>query len=146
MRTIFFDMDGTIANLYGVNNWLAYLLNEDEYPYISAKPLLNLNSLARLLNNLQKRGYRVGIISWLSKKGSDEYNSKVTAAKERWLKKHLASVNFDEINIVKYGTCKNSFLKNENDILFDDEEENRKAWCGIAYNVNDILSVLKGLN
>ena len=27
-RTIFFDMDGTIADLYGVSNWLEYLINK----------------------------------------------------------------------------------------------------------------------
>ena len=146
MRTIFFDMDGTIADLYGVSNWLEYLMNEDEHPYTNAKPLLNLNTLARVLNKLQKRGYRIGVISWLSKNGSNEYNGRVTTAKVKWLKKHLTSVKFDEVNIVKYGICKDSFRKNDKDILFDDEEKNRTEWGGIAYNVNDILKILKGLN
>ena len=33
---ICFDMDGTIANLYGVENWLAYLVAEDVKPYKEA--------------------------------------------------------------------------------------------------------------
>lgn len=146
MTTIFFDMDGTIANLYGIKNWLECLLNEDTFPYTNAEPLLNLNTLARVLNNLQKRGYRLGVISWTAKNGSNEYNSRVTTAKEKWLKKHLTSVKFDEINIVKYGTCKDTFRKSKTDILFDDEEQNRTNWDGIAYNVNNILETLKGLN
>ena len=64
---IFFDMDGTIANLYGVENWLEYLLNKNVKPYAEAKVMLNMNSLARLLNNLQKKGHKIGIISWLAK-------------------------------------------------------------------------------
>ena len=52
--TIYFDMDGTIADLYGVENWLDYLINSDATPYKVAKPLINLNSLARVLNNKQK--------------------------------------------------------------------------------------------
>ena len=143
--TIFFDMDGTIADLYGVENWLDYLIASDALPYAVAKPLLKLNSLARILNRLQKEGYRIGIISWLSKSGTEEYNNAVTEVKKNWLKKHLASVHFDEINIVKYGTPKQMFARTENDILFDDEEKNRNNWTGKAFDVNAILEILKGM-
>ena len=142
---ICFDMDGTIANLYGVENWLEYLIAEDVKPYAEAKVMLNMNSLARLLNNLQKKGNEIVIISWLSKCGSDNYNEAVTETKKAWLAKHLGSVRFDEINIVKYGYCKNNFCSSENDILFDDEEQNRTAWAGKSYNVNNILEVLKNI-
>ena len=143
-RTIFFDMDGTICDLYGVKNWLEYLINSNEYPYKNAKPLINLNSLARILNNLQKRGYRIGVISWLAKNSNNEYDAKVTAAKVKWLNKHLTSVKFDEINIVSYGTPKEKF-NNNNDILFDDEEKNRNNWTGTAFDVHNIISTLKNL-
>ena len=143
--TIFFDMDGTIADLYGVENWLDYLIASDTLPYAVAKPLLSLNSLARILNRLQREGYRIGVISWLSKSGTEEYNNAVTETKKNWLKKHLASVHFDEINIVKYGTPKQVFARTENDILFDDEEKNRNNWTGKAFDVNAILEILKGM-
>lgn len=143
--TIFFDMDGTIADLYGVENWLDYLIASDTLPYAIAKPLLRLNSLARILNRLQREGYRIGVISWLSKSGTEEYNNAVTETKKNWLKKHLASVHFDEINIVKYGTPKQMFAKTENDILFDDEEKNRNNWTGKAFDVNAIIEILKGM-
>ena len=143
--TIFFDMDGTIADLYGVDNWLDYLIASDTLPYAVAKPLLKLNSLARVLNRLQREGYRIGVISWLSKSGTEEYNNAVTETKKNWLKKHLASVHFDEINIVKYGTPKQMFARTENDILFDDEEKNRNNWTGKAFDVNAIIEILKGM-
>jgi len=143
--TIFFDMDGTIADLYGVENWLDYLIASDTLPYKIAKPLIRLNSLARILNKLQKNGYRIGIISWLSKNGTEDYNKAVTETKMNWLKKHLASVNFDEINIVEYGTPKQLFAKTKNDILFDDEAKNRNNWTGTAFDVNEILEILKGM-
>lgn len=143
MTTIFFDMDGTIADLYGVENWLEYLINGNEYPYKAASPLLNLNSLARILNRLQRQGFRIAVISWLAKNGSANYNDKVTAAKLNWLKKHLASVRFDEIHIVEYGTPKEIFSTDVNDILFDDEARNRDNWTGTAYNVNSIIETLK---
>ena len=35
-----FDMDGTIADLYGVENWLEHLINGNTFPYEMAKPLI----------------------------------------------------------------------------------------------------------
>lgn len=145
-RTIFFDMDGTIADLYGVENWLNFLIASDSLPYEIAKPLIRLSSLARILHRLQDEGYRVGIISWLSKNSTPDYDAKVTEAKKNWLKTHLPSVEFDEINIVPYGTAKEKFAKTEKDILFDDEEKNRQNWTGEAFGVENILEILRGLN
>lgn len=143
--TIYFDMDGTIANLYGVENWLDYLRNNDETPYTIAEPLVRLASLARVLNNLQRKGYKIGIISWLAKNSSTDYDEKVTKAKRAWLNKHLHSVRFDEINIVTYGTPKQRFAKTNNDILFDDEAKNRNDWIGKAFDVTNIIETLRGL-
>ena len=101
-----------------------------------------MQSLARILNNLQKKGYKVNIISWLSKNSTPDYDTEVKKAKLKWLSKHLKSVQFDNIYIVPYGTPKHNFSSG---ILFDDEEQNRKAWKGIAYDVENIIEVLKAL-
>ena len=140
---ICFDMDGTIADLYGVENWLEYLLEENVKPYKIAKPLVNMSILARRLNNLQRKGYEIGVISWTSKCGSDEYNAEVEAAKRAWLHKHLASVKFDFIAVVPYGYNKAAFADSEQDVLFDDESKNREDWRGVAYGVDNILEILK---
>lgn len=141
-KVINFDMDGTLANFYGVENWLEYLMAEDATPYEVARPLLNLQALARILNRLQREGWKINIISWLSKNGSDNYNARVTETKKAWLEKHLASVHFDNIIIVKYGTPKHTL---GNGILFDDEEPNRNAWGVGAYDVQNIIEILKNL-
>ena len=142
-KIINFDMDGTIANLYGVDGWLDDLNNKSERPYQLAKPLVNLSSLARILNRLQKNGYQVNIISWLAKNSNEDFDSRVTTAKREWLKKHLPSVSWNKVSIVAYGTPKSTC---GNGILFDDEERNRKEWNGIAYDANNIIEVLKGLD
>ena len=141
--TINFDMDGTIADLYGVDNWLDYLIAENVYPYANARPLLHLSALARKLNALQREGYNLAIVSWLSKNGSDEYNEAVIEAKIKWLAKHLPSVHWDYVNIVPYGTPKENFCENPLDILFDDEERNRNNWTGRAYDVQNIMEILR---
>lgn len=142
VKEINFDMDGTIADFYGVENWLEYLLNSDTTPYAIAKPLINFSVFARYIHKLQRNGYKVNIISWLSKNGTDEFNNAVTATKLEWLAKHLPSVTFDNITIVKYGTPKSTC---GNGILFDDEIGNRNEWKGIAYDVENILEILKNL-
>lgn len=144
-RTVWFDMDGTIADLYGINMWLDYLQKEEVYPYEAAKTMVNMSQLAKLLHKVQAAGLRVGIISWLSKSGSELYNGQVALTKLVWLKQHLPSVQWDEIRIVKYGTPKQLFAHTEQDILFDDEERNRNSWNGKAYSPNDIVQVLKAL-
>lgn len=141
--TINFDMDGTIADLYGVENWLEMLIAEDTTPYATARPLLRLSALARKLNALQRNGYSIAVISWLSKSGTAKYNKAVTEVKMAWLRKHLPSVNWDEIHIVPYGTPKQSFCNSSLDVLFDDEERNRTDWTGRAYGVENIWKILR---
>lgn len=144
-RAIYFDMDGTIADLYGYTNWLKELRAASCKPYAGAAPLLRLQLLARLLNELQKDGWHIGIVSWLSKNSTEEYDNAVTEAKKKWLKKHLRSVHWDEIKIVPYGTPKETIVDKPKGILFDDEEKNRIHWIGTAYDETMIIETLKAI-
>lgn len=145
MRTIWWDMDGTIANLYTVNDWLPKLRSEDPSPYAEAEVMWNMSQLARLMNQVQVMGYKLGIISWTSKGGSASYNEAVKQAKLEWLKQHLTSVNWDRVYVVSYGTPKSIVMDTEDDILFDDEIQNRETWLGHAYEPEMMVKVLKHL-
>ena len=136
------DMDGTFANLYGVDRWLDDLINERTRPYDEAKPLVNLSLLARTLNQLQRNGYEVNIISWTSKNSTTEYHNAVVAAKIAWLKKHMPSVEWDNLYIVPYGTPKQTLSSG---YLFDDEEPNRKAWGDGARTEKELIKELRSL-
>lgn len=140
IREINFDMDGTIADLYGVENWLDDLINERTRPYEMARVLINMSALARQIHRVQRIGYKVNIISWLSKSGTEEYNARVTQAKLEWLAEHLPSVEFDNISIVPYGTPKETLGVG---YLFDDELRNRENWIGVAYDVDNILEIMR---
>ena len=78
-KAIYFDMDGTLVDFYGVPNWLPKLRSYDPSPYTQAKPLLNFSLFARYVNILQRLGYTVGIISWLSKDSIPVYDEAVRA-------------------------------------------------------------------
>jgi beta-phosphoglucomutase-like phosphatase (HAD superfamily) len=144
-KAIYFDMDGTIADFYGVPNWLECLDKHDATPYECAKPLMNMSRLARQLNRLQAKGWHIGIVSWLSRTGTEEFNTQVTIAKVQWLKTHLHSVHWNEIVIVPYGIPKHEQVQYAEGILFDDECRNRENWIGTAYDVDNIFAILKGL-
>ena len=141
-RKICFDMDGNIANLYAVEGWLPMLRAYDPTPYAQAEPMLNMSAFARLLHKAQRLGYEIVIISWLSKTSTADYDIAVTQAKIEWLKIHLPSVEWNEVHIVAYGTPKHEIC---NGVLFDDEEHNRNMWGQGAYEPQDILNFLRGL-
>ena len=140
---IWFDMDGTIADLYGVTDWLPALIARETRPYEIARGLGNLSLIARLLNKAQANGHEIGIISWTAKNAPAEYNARVATAKRAWLARHFASVKWDEIKVVEYGTNKREACGSG--ILFDDEEGNRKIWGEGAYEPQYIVEVLRGL-
>jgi hypothetical protein len=104
-----------------------------------------MNRLAKRIHKAQNEGAKVGIISWLSKTATEDYNKAVEKAKRKWLKKHLKSVDFDEVYIVPYGTPKSTVVKHIG-ILFDDEEPNRKEWRGNAYPPEKIFEILKEIS
>lgn len=145
MNTVYFDMDGTIANLYGVNDWLNKLRSEDVSPYEEAMPLVNAIKFQVLINRIKHKGYKVGVISWTSKGGKSKYNKQVAQAKRQWLEKTFPRIVFDEIHVVKYGTSKSSVAFNPKGILFDDDETVRKDWRGVAFTPDMIEKILSSL-
>ena len=128
MKTLVFDMDGTIANFYGVEGWLEDLHNENPRPYIMAEPLWDMALLGSLLCCLKSVGYRIVVTSWLSKDSTKDFDEVVRTAKRDWLARY--NFPFDEIHLVKYGTTKANCTRKHggNQILFDDNANIRKGW------------------
>ena len=146
-----FDMDGTIADLYAVENWLDALRSFSARPYTEAAPMMNFSALARQLNAAQRKGAKLVIISWASKCCDPVFHADIVMAKRNWLATHLPSVHWDEIHIVPYGTNKAEVcgVKGKNFFLFDDEERNQEDWedlNGMAFNPSDITEILKHFN
>ena len=150
MKAICFDLDGTITDLYNVPDWLEKLMSENPEPYIVAAPMWDMERLGAVLRKLQKQGWQVRVISWLSKDSSESYKKAVRAAKRGW----LARYNFplDGCHLVEYGTtkanCVRRYYHNEPMILIDDNEQVRHGWhLGETINPQevDIIQYLEGL-
>lgn len=143
-KILVFDMDGTIADLYGVENWLADLRSENPRPYILAKPLYDMDSLNIILGLLKEQGWKIVVTSWLAKNSSALYDEVVREAKRMWLNKY--NFPFDEIHLVKYGTTKANCTRKLGgfQILVDDNEKVRNGWTlGDTINANE--NILKKL-
>ena len=146
-KMLVFDMDGTIADLYGVEGWLNDLRAEKTRPYDEAKPLYDMNELTELLNRLRSLGWLVCITTWLAKDATKEYNKAVSKAKKAWLAKY--NFPYDEIHCVKYGTTKANCTRKKADfqILIDDNKKVRDGWTlGTTVNAEyNIMAFLEAL-
>ena len=147
MQAIYFDMDGTIADLYGCPNWLEDLHNEDVRPYIEAKPLVDMDHLANLLEDFVDYGITIGVISWSAMNGSKAYNKATRKAKLEWINSYLNCIS--EFHVVKYGTPKYRVAKVKDSILVDDNEDVRAAWKNgntrNAQNAEEMINALETL-
>ena len=144
-KTLVFDMDGTIADLYGVSGWLNDLMNENTRPYDDAAPLYDMDELNGVIISLKAKGWKIVITSWLAKGSSKAYDNKVRTAKLGWLKK--TNFPYDEIHLVKYGTTKANCTRKHGgfQVLVDDNEAVRKGWhlgATIDANNNIITSLM----
>lgn len=127
-EAIYFDMDGTIADLYNVDEWLNRLRVEDETPYLEASPMYDLQALEDILTRFEYSGIHIGVISWLAMNSTKEYDKKVRSAKNQWLDKYLPQIK--ERHFIKYGSTKKSAAKYKNSILVDDNAKVRNGWTG----------------
>ena len=146
-RTVYFDMDGTIADFYNVEGWLDCLMAEDTRPYREARPLYDMFALMEVLNELKNDGWRVAVTTWLAKNATREYDKAVRKAKLEWLERF--GFPYDELHMVKYGTTKADCTRKLGgyQILIDDNTRVRAGWTlGATFDANNnVYEFLKNL-
>ena len=137
-KILVFDMDGTIADLYGVDNWLKDLRAENPTPYINAKPIYDTEVLNSLLEIFKDNGWKIVVTTWLAKGSTKDYDRLVREAKLAWLERY--AFPYDEIHLVKYGTTKANCTRKLGgfQVLVDDNEKVRNGWTlGDTINANE---------
>lgn len=127
-KILVFDMDGTIADLYGVENWLEDLRSENARPYEVAKAIYDKVVLNEILEMLKAQGWRIVVTTWLAKDSTEYYKNLVRQAKLQWLAEQ--EFPFDEIHLVAYGTTKANCTRKLGgfQVLVDDNEQVRNGW------------------
>jgi hypothetical protein len=149
--TIYFDLDGTLYNLYGIPNWLERItidLDPTAYADESDEALLvDMAELHEALYALMNKGYEIGVISWLAGgatlpdgsmgEADAAYSKAVRSVKREWVSKFLPMAT--EVHVVKYGTPKHRVARNKG-IIVDDHAGVREAWTrGAAIDATDNL-------
>lgn len=149
IKALVFDMDGTIADFYGVENWLSDIRSENPAPYLNAEPLFDMITLVSLLERARELGIKVIIDTWLAKDSSEEFKTETRKAKRDWLNKY--NFPYDNFHGIQYGRTKADAIRNyisEEAILFDDNEQVRKGWTlgrTVDPTKEDIISVIENL-
>ena len=140
MKSIWFDMDGTIADLYKVEGWLPKLRNNDWSVYSECAPRHNYQRINAAVEALIENGWQVGVITWASKGiGWGKDLDKITEVKFNWLCKFFPALADGKFACIPYGYSKADFLEEMGDAykvayLVDDNKEVRGDWRSHSYN------------
>ena len=124
---IYFDMDGTVYDLYGVADWLNKLRTEDVSVYATGNRLFD-DEFYKVVSALMRYGVRFGVITWGSMTATPEFEVQTEETKRQWVNEHLPFV--ESFHYQQYGTPKQQAVKNrtKNDILIDDNSDVLRVW------------------
>lgn len=131
IKMICFDMDGTVADLYGYENWLEKIRSENSEPYEEAAPMWDMEKLSKILQKIQQKGIEIRIVTWLSMNSSEKFKQKTRQAKRKWLA--TQGFPYDKFHGIQYGRTKADAVRKvlaagDEAILIDDNEKIRKGW------------------
>lgn len=128
MKKIYFDMDGTVYNLYGIENWLQMLRNEERGAFTLGCALVDMVRLKEICLKLIGKGYQIGIITWLPMGASQEYMQICVEEKYLWVRNNMPYVS--EFYAQEYGTPKQyaPARRAAEMWLVDDSKEVREMW------------------
>lgn len=122
-KIIYFDMDGTLCDFYGVRNWIPRIQHNDASIYYEARPI---EKNIALLKEYKKAGYKIIILTCLSYNTNKKRDIKSRMYKRMWLDKYLNGY-IDSVRIIPYTHHKEWFV-NEAGILVDDNDKVLNNW------------------
>ncbi len=127
-KTIYFDMDGTVADLYNSTGWLDKLENQEVGVFKDLAPMVDMIELENVCNRLQAQGWTIGVITWLPMRASELYEIECTEEKNLWISKHMPYVQ--EMYCQPYGVPKQHAPRQQSEhmVLVDDNQEVREMW------------------
>lgn len=143
-KIINFDLDGTLYNLYSMENWLSRIEQEEKNVFTDGEFITNYDEFIECIDLLKERGYKFNVITWLPMGASKAYEKQCTEEKLKWIEKYLPFV--EKIKITPYGKEKHKQIKQG--VLIDDNKVVCSMWNGSnrkAINVSEKFNVVKAL-
>lgn len=138
MNSIWFDMDGTIAELYKVKDWLPALRSNDWSVYDKCLPRAHFERINAAIEALVENGWQVGVITWASKGiGWDRHLDAIGETKFEWLCRFFPALADGKFACIPYGEDKGLYMIHQMNTnydpgniyyLVDDNKEVRAAW------------------
>ena len=121
-KLVYFDMDGTISDLYGVSN--IFMDSLDASVYYEAKPI---NKYIDMLKEFHNMGYKVIILSCLGMISEKQFDIDTINNKNRWLDEYVGDKYIDERIYLPYTKHKEQYIT-EYGILVDDDDKVLMNW------------------
>ncbi len=142
-KALWFDMDGTIYNLYKIPAWLDALRNH-EMDIFSADDMgrKSLPRIREAVRALIAEGWQVGVITW-APKGVDFHSiefSECEMEKMSWLERNFPEIDLNNVVVAEYGMDKAELVEDPTalNILVDDNKLVREVWRGHGANFKTI--------
>jgi len=130
---VWFDMDGTIADLYNEEGWLEALRDEKQEIFEILRPMLDIYALfadIEELADIYEVNLKIGVITWTPMEATYKYQKECEFSKAAWLGSQYV-LDIDRFFAIPYGTPKQSIIKKgckDYQILVDDNREVLKRW------------------
>lgn len=146
---VYFDLDGTVYDLYNKPNWLDDLENEKPNVFTANRFMPDPVRFRKLIGDLLMLGVEFEVITWLSMQSSPEYEKVCSAEKTEWVKKYMPFVQ--KVTCLSYGIPKQNAITKRSGLMYliDDNADVCKQWetkkQRVALNVNSVYTVLDAL-
>lgn len=138
-KTIWFDMDGTIYDLYKVPGWLE-MLEGHRWKDAFGQPdyaRAHIDRINAAIEALKQMGWKVGVLTWAPK--GVGWNTRdlerVHTVKWDWLMENVPALTSDDVAFacIPYGESKARFIIDMEEVgdvnyLVDDNKEVRRDW------------------
>lgn len=106
-KTVWFDMDGTLYDLYNIPGWLELLQMEEPGIFRHGQPMYNPFFIRQAILALIAHGWQVGVITWAPKGVAEEepFFIETKRAKQEWLRRHYPEL-LENFYCLPYGESK----------------------------------------
>ena len=106
-KTVWFDMDGTLYDLYNIPGWLELLQMEEPGIFRHGQPMYNPFFIRQAILALIAHGWQVGVITWAPKGVAEEepFFIETKRAKQEWLRRHYPEL-LENFYCLPYGQSK----------------------------------------